>query len=197
MRLANGGPERTLVNVEAFPDAFTRDGRFILYGQPRGNVFEQWALDIVTPGAAPLPLVTGITLADEGRFSPNGRWVAYHSNETGAAQVYVIPFPRTGEKWQVSQSGGTQPRWSIDGNELFYLDPDGRLMSVKMAESDPRRAAAPEALFQTGLVPSDAIDQYAPSSAGFIVRAPLSPGADAAAVQVVVNWTSLAASSRK
>ncbi|OFW05701.1 MAG: hypothetical protein A3H96_11640 [Acidobacteria bacterium RIFCSPLOWO2_02_FULL_67_36] len=78
-----------------------------------------------------------------------------------------------------------------------YLDPGGRMMSVKMPESDPRRAAAPEALFLTGLVPSDALDQYAPTSAGFVIRAPASAGADASAVQVVVNWTSLAASARK
>jgi len=193
MRLANGGEERTLLDAEGYPDSFSSDGRFLTYGQPRGNVFEQWAVDLTQPGSKPLPLVSGVTLADETRFAPNGRWAAYHSNETGMAQVYVIPFPRTGEKWQVSQKGGVQPRWSADGQELFYLDPEGRLMAVRMPSSDPRQAAAPQILFATGLVASDALDQYAPTRNGFVIRAPVSAGADAGAVQVVSNWKALAA----
>jgi eukaryotic-like serine/threonine-protein kinase len=191
LRPANGGDEKVLLDVEAYPDSFSRDGRWLVYGQPHGNAFEQWALDLGTPGAKPVALVTNVTLADEGRVSPNGKWIAYHSNETGGAQVNVIPFPRTGGRWQISQNGGVQPRWSADGNELFYLHPDGRLMAVRMPGSDPRQAGAPEPLFQTGLMPSDAIDQYAPTRDGFIIRAPVSAGADALAVQVVLNWKTL------
>ena len=191
VRPANGGAERTVVAAEAYPDAFSHDGRFLIYGQPRGNVFEQWAIDITAPGAKPIPLVTGVTLADEGRISPNGRWVATHSNETGTAQISVIPFPPTGERWQVSRDGGVQPRWSADGNELFYLDPDGRMMVVRMPASEPRRAAAPEALFATGIVPSDALDQFAPLRDGFVLRVPVRSAAEASAVQVIVNWPAL------
>jgi Tol biopolymer transport system component len=190
-RLANGGTARTLLDVEGYPDAFSHDGRFLAYGQPRGNAFEQSVVDISKPGSAPIPLVRGVTLADEARFSPSDRWIAYHSNETRSPEIYVVPFPPTGEKWQLSQAGGVQPRWSSDGNELFFLDPAGRLMSVRVPGSDPRRAAAPEPLFSTGFIPSDAIDQYTPLGDGFILRAPVSAGADAAAVQVIVNWTSL------
>jgi serine/threonine protein kinase/Tol biopolymer transport system component len=196
IRLAQGGAERTLVAAEAYPDSFSRDGRWLIYGQPNGNVFEQWALDVIAPGARPIPLVSGVTLADEGRLSPDGKWVAYHSNETGTPQVYAMPFPRTGEKWQISQQGGVQPRWAADGRELYYLDPEGRLMAVRTPGNDPRQASAPAALFATGLVPSDALDQYAPTTNGFIVRTPVSAGPDAAAVQVLINWTA-ALSNRK
>jgi Tol biopolymer transport system component len=188
MRLANGGPERTLVDAEAYPDAFSPDGRFLAYGQPRENAFEQWMLDITTPGAKPISVVTGVTLADELRFSPNGRWVAYHSNETRTPQIYVIPFPSTGQKWQISQAGGVQPRWSPDGSQLFFLDPDGRLMSATLPQSDPRGASTPAVLFASGVAPSDALDQYAPLRDGFLIRMPLSVASEDAAVQVVINW---------
>jgi len=63
-----------------------------------------------------------VTPFSEGgaRFSPDGRWVAYHSDESGTLQIYIAPFPSTGAKWQVSTSGGVVPRWRADGKELFY-----------------------------------------------------------------------------
>jgi Tol biopolymer transport system component len=194
IRPAHGGAERTLIPKEAYPDDFSPDGRYLLYGQPRLNAFEIWALDLKEPGATPTSLMKDVTLADEPRMAPNGAWVAYHSNETGGAQVYVMPFPPNGEKWQVSKAGGAQPRWSTDGNELFFLDPDGRLMSVHIPGGDPRRAKAAEALFSTGLAVSDSLDQYAPVRNGFVIRAPIAAGADATAVQVVINWKSLVVS---
>jgi serine/threonine protein kinase len=191
VRSANGGAEHVVLPTEGYPDSFSRDGRFMIYGVPSGDAFEQWALDITTPGAKPIPLVTGVTLADEGRISPNGKWVAAHSNATATAQIVVVPFPPTGESWQISRNGGMQPRWSADGNELFYLDPQGHLMSVRMPASDPRQAAAPEVLFNSGVVPSDAIDQFAPLKNGFLIRLPVAGSADASAVQVIVNWKAL------
>ena len=188
MRSANGGPLRTILNAEAYPDDFSPDGKFLVYGQPKGNGFVQMMLDLGTPGATPTPLVEGVTLADEARISPNGAWVAYHSNATGTVQVYVMPLPLTGQKWQLSQTGGVQPRWSRDGNELFYLDLDGQLMAVPVPGSDPRRAAAPKALFTTGLQPSDALDQMAAMTNGFLLRRPRPGGSESAAVQVIANW---------
>jgi Tol biopolymer transport system component len=189
MRLANGGERKTIAPLLAYPDSVSRDGRFVLFGMASASVYELFALDMLTPGAKPIPLVTGRTVADEGRFSPNGRWVAYHSNEGSGVQVSVIPFPPTGEKWQISQTGGVQPRWSKDGQELFYLDFDGRLMSVRMPESDPRRAGTPTALFATGLVPSNSLDQFEPVGDRFLLRVPAVPAATASPIAVVVNWT--------
>lgn len=173
------------------------DGLYLFYGLPSANRFEQWALDLTDPAAEPVLIVGGVTLADETRVSPDGRWVAYHSNETGRAQVYVTRWPSTGEKWQVSPAGGVQPRWSTDGSELYYLDPEGRLMTVRMPGGDPRQAAAPEPLFATELSVSDALDQHEPLRTGFLLRLPVTPPADPAGVQVLVNWTPAASAGTR
>ena len=192
LRTANGGTPRQLIDAPGFPDSFSSDGRYVTYGLARANVYELWALDITTPGASPIALVSNVTLADESRISPNGRWFAYHANETGTTQVCVQPFPPTGERWQISKEGGVQPRWSTDGNELFFLNADGQLMAVTMPQSDPRQAGAATPLFATGLIPSNALDQFAVGRDRFLVRVPVSGDANAAAIQVVVNWPAAA-----
>jgi serine/threonine protein kinase len=190
MRAANGGDERVLVRAESYPDHFTRDGRFLTYGRQRLGFYEAQALDILTPGAKPVILVPNVTLSDEARFSRSEKWIAYASNQSGSDQTWVIPFPPTGEKWQISQGGGVQPRWSSDGNELFFLDPDGRLMAVSIPEGDPRRAGEPKPLFATGLTPSNALDQVAVVGDRFLLKLPLSSRAeDSSPIQVLVNWT--------
>jgi len=69
------------------------------------------------------------------QFSPDGRWLAYDSDETGRAEVYVTPFPKRDSKWQVSQQGGMMPKWRGDGREIFYLSQDHR--TVLAAEVSP------------------------------------------------------------
>ena len=192
MRSANGGERRVLLSsVAGYPDSVSRDGRFVLFGQAVSGGYSLMSLDITSRDAKPVPLVTGATLADEPRFSPDGRWVAYDSNETGAVQISMIPFPPTGERWQISKAGGVQPRWSKDGRELFFLDLEGRMMSVKTPDSDPRRASAPEALFSTGLVPSTSLDQFEPVGDRFVLRVPVSSTPDTSPVGIVMNWTQL------
>jgi WD40-like Beta Propeller Repeat len=86
------------------------------------------------------------------RFSPDSRWVAYQSNESGSYEIYVRPFPGPGGQWQVSTSGGSQPVWRADGKELFYVAPDGRLMAAPIAAKDAAiQPGIPVALFQTRL----------------------------------------------
>ena len=97
--------------------------------------------------------------------------LAYHSGQP--SQVFAIPFPPTGERWQLSKDGGVQPRWSPAGDELFFLEPGGRLASVRLPNSDPRGAGAPTALFETGFVPSNSFDQLAVASKDrFLLRVP-------------------------
>jgi hypothetical protein len=72
-----------------------------------------------------------------GRISPDGQWVAYTSDESGQDEVYVVPFPEPGGKWQVSPAGGTMPRWRGDGRELFYMAPDSTLMAVPVDRTSP------------------------------------------------------------
>jgi Tol biopolymer transport system component len=77
------------------------------------------------------------TPADDrsGRLSPDGRWIAYASNETNRFEVFVQPFPTIGAKWQISQAGGHQPQWSRDGRELYYVTPDRRIIAVSVNAS--------------------------------------------------------------
>jgi Tol biopolymer transport system component len=86
-------------------------------------------------------------------FSPDGRWVAYTSDETGRQEVYAQQYPGPGERRQLSNNGGTQPAWAHNGRELFYTEIDGRtqrmrMMSVPLSEGSPLRAGVPRVLFE-------------------------------------------------
>jgi dipeptidyl aminopeptidase/acylaminoacyl peptidase len=86
----------------------------------------------------------------QGQFSPDGRWVAYTSNESGRHEIYVRPFLGSGEHWKVSTAGGLQPRWSSDGRELYYIAPDARLMAAPITVNGATvEPGTPVALFQT------------------------------------------------
>jgi len=84
----------------------------------------------------------------QGILSPDGRWLAYTSNLTGRFEVHVQSFPDPTARVQASPSGGSSPRWRRDGKELFYLRPDGTLMSVRVRSSKPLEFEPPVALFQ-------------------------------------------------
>jgi eukaryotic-like serine/threonine-protein kinase len=99
-----------------------------------------WLLDLATRAVTPWLAVAGSVTA--ARFSPDGRWVAYQSDETGAPVVYLRPFPGPGAPVRVSPAGGGQPAWRADGRELFYLTPDGDLMAATVPPSAPGRLPA-------------------------------------------------------
>lgn len=83
-----------------------------------------------------------------GQFSPDGKWLAYASNETGKWEIYVTSFPTPHGKWQVSVGGGEQPRWRGDGRELFYLSTDSRVMAVPVTTGANFDSGRPVALFR-------------------------------------------------
>ena len=188
-RAAQGGEEKVLVRELAYPDSWSRDGKWLAYGAPRLGHYDLLAVAVDEPERPPVLLVAGNPQADEPRFSPDGRWVAYHATASGGVdQVSVIPFPPTGERWQISGDGGVQPRWAPGGEELFYLDREGRLVSVALPGGDPRRAGAPRPLFDTGLEASAAFDQFAVGPKGrFLLRIPFGsdPGVP---VHVILGW---------
>src|SRR5205823_3401104 len=107
------------------------------------------------------PLIASEFHETQGQFSPDGKWIAYTSNETGRFEVYVEPFPRgagAAGKWPVSTAGGEEPHWRPDGKELFYVDPGGRLFAVPVQNSGPKSGfamGAPTALFDTRLSRED------------------------------------------
>ena len=123
-----------------------------------------------------------------GQFSPDGRWVAYRSNETGRFEVHVAPFPGPGGKWQISTSGGDFPRWRRDGKELFYLAPDNRLMAAAITVDATRvEVGAVQALF--GLRRGGVRYFYDVSADGqrFLVNTADEQGASTA-LTLVLNW---------
>ena len=116
------------------PCDWSRDGRYILYeegGDATGS--DLWVLPMTGSTGGPRKPVPFLQTAFNemlGQFSPDGRWVAYISDESGRNEVYVRSFPAGSGKFQISNNGGTQPRWRDDGKEIYYLAPDGKLMAA-------------------------------------------------------------------
>ena len=132
-----------------FPSDWSADGRFIAYY--RMDLKTQ--LDIWTVAMdgerKPVPYLHGDFNESQPQFSPDGRWMAYVSDESGSRQVYVQSFPTLGGQRQISAEGGAQPRWRRDGKELFYLAADRKLMAVTVKsgrrfESDSAPRAVPD-----------------------------------------------------
>jgi eukaryotic-like serine/threonine-protein kinase len=118
--------------------SWSPDGKFLLFTKASVGVQQGvWRLPLSpeTPGTARKPIALVDTAFPErwGAVSPDGRWVAYESNESQQFEIYVIPFPGPGGKRQISTSGGVFPRWRRDSKEIFYVRPDGTLMAVDVA----------------------------------------------------------------
>jgi dipeptidyl aminopeptidase/acylaminoacyl peptidase len=129
----------------------------------------------------------------EGQFSPDARWIAFVSNESGRPEVSVQSFPDGRARTQVSTNGGAQVRWSTQGNEVFYVAPDGRMMAAQVAlASGSPRVSAPVPLFQTRLASGTNVlgskPQYAVSRDGrFLLNTAIESAS--APIVVSVNWT--------
>jgi eukaryotic-like serine/threonine-protein kinase len=130
---------------------------------------------------------------DEPHFSPDGQWIAYNADRDGGGmEVYVVPYPPTGERIQVSAAGGVQARWRADGREILYLTADGTLMAVEVKRENGFVLGAPTPLFNTGLDAAPNIDQYAITRDGrrFLVSIPADTKAELQPPRIVVvqNW---------
>jgi eukaryotic-like serine/threonine-protein kinase len=140
----------------------------------------------------PFPVVQTNATDDQGQFSPDGHWLAYTSNESGLAEVYVIPFPpMPGAKWLVSRGGGVQPRWRRDGKELFYISSDSKMMSVEVTTKSGFQSGTPHPLFQsdivdTGIRTGPLSWDIAPDGKRFLVISPNTT--DTPALTVTLNW---------
>jgi Tol biopolymer transport system component len=169
-----------------YPNSWSRDGEHILFQSfdPRTKR-DVWVMRAFSTATEPVPLLR--TEADEWQaaFSPDAKWVAYCSNESGAQEVYVSSFPGPGGKWQVSSAGGAAPRWREDGRELFYLAPDRRVMA---SDIKPDGAAfqfsPPRALFQA---PTEGAFAVMPDGGRFLLQNPETPGREAP-IQVFLDW---------
>jgi eukaryotic-like serine/threonine-protein kinase len=176
---------------DEFPSQWSADARFIVYCTPSPNTnWDLWVLPLLEP-SKPRPFLRTRFNEVQGTLSPNGQWMAYTSDETGRFEVYVQSFPVGGNKWQVSVDGGSDPKWRLDGRELFYISPKHKLMSVKLRPGSTFEAGVPTELFEMpvpDLVPSFP-NNYVVTADGqrFLVNtvirdAPSSP------ISVVINW---------
>jgi serine/threonine protein kinase len=129
------GPDR-------FATDWSRDGKYVLY--ERGA--DLWYMSL--PEETPTLFLKASSTLRGGRLSPDGKWVAYASTESGRWETYVTSFPEAHGKWQISTSGGSQPKWRGDGKELFYLSGDGKIMAVQVKTGANFDAGSPVELFQ-------------------------------------------------
>jgi len=177
---------------DAFPESWSPKGLFYMTvsGGNTGGAF--WMLPPDGDGEPEQLMAKTEYRIDEPQLSPDGRWLAYISEESGRWEVYIDPFRRDGERVRVSPEGGGQPKWRSDGKELFYLSPAGQLMAVEVREGPSGlEVGLPTALFSAGRFLANE-DHYAVSGDGqrFLVKAPLQQGS-ARSIHVVTNWPSL------
>ena len=192
-KAATGGEtERLLTPFAAqFPSDWS-DGKYILYYSP----FPVTQYDVMLlpqfGDRKPIPFEQSTFMEVAGRFSPDGRHIAYASDESGRFEIYVQPFPPSGSKWRVSNNGGFEPRWSRDGKELFYLALDGTLTAVPLNASATFDSGHPQPLFQTRVPFLGSVyrSQYEVVGDGrrFLVNT-LDDGAGFSPITVVLNWT--------
>jgi Tol biopolymer transport system component len=124
----SGPEERLTSNVNAqLPFSFTPDGKAVAFGEG-GDI---WMLPM-DGERKPQPFIQSSANKAGASFSPNGRWMAYNSDESGRNEVYVVPYPKRDGKWQISTGGGVTPLWSADGRELLYLN-GSSLMKVDVS----------------------------------------------------------------
>ena len=198
LRQADGsGEEQVLAATprrEALSD-WSRDGKYLLYQmESPENGFDLWYLERNEDGSGwePYPFLQTPALEVVPRFSPDGRYVAYISNESGESEVYVQRFPAGGRRVTVSSNGGTKVRWSRDGKELFYVEGQ-TLVAVSVSSGSSFSVGSATRLFEhPGLRPGINYAPYDVSADGqrFILAEPVGEGAEALepSIRVVQNW---------
>ena len=165
----------------------SKDGRFLLYDVHQPTQQDLWVVPLEGDGT-PQPFLETEFDEDDGAFSPDGRWIAYHSDETGVPVVYVQAFPDPGEKFRVSTGGGVQPRWAADMSEMFYRAPDGWLMSVPLRATDELEFGAAVRLFDTRVRDPGDSDTYEPTDDGETFFLTMSDPAHEPGIVLVQNW---------
>jgi len=170
---------------------WSRDGRWLLYGEadPAGTKEGLWIVP-AHGDRKPVPYVPADADHRDGRFSPDGHFVAYTSDESSTPQVYVETFPAGGGKWQISTSGGTNPRWRGDGRELYYLSPGAELMAAAITPAPRFAPETPVKLFDTWIRSYLANFDVSPDGQRFLI---LAPGEDfvPTPMNILINWQTL------
>jgi Tol biopolymer transport system component/tRNA A-37 threonylcarbamoyl transferase component Bud32 len=183
---------------QAYPTDWSSDGDFIAYsGWGPTNTSDVWILPLAA-GAKPIPIAATKAQEGQARFSPDGRWIAYTSDESGRPEVYVQAMPPGQARFAISVNGGAEPMWRRDGKELFYLTLDNTLMAVPLRSSTGIDAGAAVALFKVRIDESNSTavrNHYAASADGqrFLIN---SVTAGNNQLSVVLHWRALLGETR-
>ena len=186
-KAVGGGPEEPLEKhpVPRNLEDWSRDGRYI-FEYVLGKSNEIWVLPLFGERKS-FPYLQNEFNQTTAKLSPNGRWLAYLSDESRRNEVYVQTFPTPGGKWQISTNGGSNPVWSRDSKELFYIAPDRKMMAVDVNVNGGKFApGVPKALFDTGVAQNAGYDVG--KDGRFLIPRAFEGGASAS-LTVVVNWT--------
>ncbi len=199
-KLSNGaGTEEPLLEIPAnqWPVDWSPDGRSLLY-RHNDRGFDLWVLPL-SGDREPFAFVNGDFHEKDGQFSPDGRWVAYGSSETGRSEVYVRSFPAADGKQQVSTEGGAQPRWRRDGRELFFIGLNGTLLAAPItlaAEGKALQVGTAVTLFEARSADATTArgvglnkHQYSVSPDGQRFLVNLTTEVEHSPLTVVLNWT--------
>jgi len=170
-------------NERHWIEDWSADGRFLLTHDTK-----TLSIIPVTGDSKAKALYSSDFIKDEFHLSPDGELIAYGENRTGTWQVFVASFPGFHDIKQISLAGGVQPRWRGDGRELFFIDPQGKLMSATVERGSPPKIGIPRKLFDTGLVPDPTVNQYAVTEDGlkFLVLEPRKGFLET--YSVILNW---------
>ena len=196
IRPADGTGEPALLvdnPLDEIPNDWSPDGKYLLYSvNGEETAWDLWYLKRKEDGSGfePVPFLQTSFSERAAKFSPDGRFVAYVSDESGRNEVYVRPFPGGDGKWQVSGNGGTQPRWGKDGKELFYVERD-TLMAVAVATTPSFTSGAVTRLFQDAYLLGLDAPRYDVSGDGrrFVLREPVAGTEEKPpSIHIVENW---------
>ncbi len=185
----SGGMEKlTSSEYLRAPTSWSADGKLLSFVEVNPTTgFDIWVLDMKDRKAAPF---LRTPFYEVGLFSPDGRWMAYVSNESGRYEVYVQPYPGPGGKWQISTDGGMDARWSANGRELTYRNGD-KMMAVDITTQPAFSAGKPKMLFEGPYMPpSPTFSYYDVSADGqrFLMLKPVEQAQAATQIVVVQNW---------
>lgn len=166
------------------------DGRYLVYASMNPQTQEDLWLLPLFGDRRPIPYLRTPFNEAQGQISPDGHWLAYSSDESGAWNVYVQAFPVPGNKQLISTNGGTEPHWRKNGGELFYMAPDGTIVSVGTRAGKQLEVMPPTPLFRAPFPtrPPIYINWYAVTSDGQRFLVDSREGREPDRIDVIVNW---------
>jgi len=188
------------IGGQVWPTSWSHDGRFLLFthGDIGLSQADIWILPLQGQ-RKPYPFMKASASAYDGQFSPDGRWVAFTSRDSGRDEVYVVPFDETNvpkddsgasrgsAKWLISVNGGRAPRWRGDGREIFYISPASQVMAAPVEEKgNTLEVKTAKALFRAAVETSFAPFDVTPDGRKFVVN---THSDENVPLTLVVNWT--------